>query len=88
MDRSSQPPNPAPEWITVQMWDNLVEVEKLENFRGFQTTFEQTLRDWRKWFMSAEPETEPLPGEWDARLDALQKMIVERCWSTRSSTRG
>merc|ERR1719247_2662319 len=59
LDRSSQPPNPAPEWITQQMWDNLVEVEKLENFRGFQTTFEQTLRDWRKWFMSAEPETQP-----------------------------
>jgi len=82
LDRSSQPPNPAPEWITQQMWDNLVEVEKLENFRGFQTTFEQTLRDWRKWFMSAEPETEPLPGEWDARLDALQKMIVTRCIRT------
>ena len=30
------------------MWDNLVELEKLDNFKGFQTTFEQTLRDWKK----------------------------------------
>jgi dynein heavy chain len=82
LDRSTQPANPAPEWITTQMWDNLVELEKLDNFRGFQTTFEQTLRDWKKWFMSAEPEKEPLPGEWDARLDSLQKLIVTRCVRT------
>jgi len=82
LDRSAMQKNPAPDWVTSAMWDNIQEVEKLENFRGFQTTFEQTLRDWRKWFMSPEPEREPLPGEWDARLDALQKLIVVRCIRT------
>ena len=32
--------------------------------------------------MSAEPEREPLPGEWDARLDPLQKLIIVRCIRT------
>merc|ERR1719487_1031383 len=82
MDRANMPANPAPEWITPMMWDNLVELEKLDNFKGFQTTFEQTLRDWKKWFMSSEPEKEPLPGEWDARLNSLQKLIVVRCIRT------
>ena len=37
---------------------------------------EQTLRDWKKWYSQSEPEKEPLPGEWDARLDPLQKLVV------------
>ena len=32
---------------------------------GGLTTVEQTRRDWKKWVMAAEPEKEPLPGEWD-----------------------
>jgi dynein heavy chain len=65
------------------MWDNIVEMDaQLENFKGFQASFEQTLRDWKKWFMSGEPEKEPIPGEWDARLDMLQKLIVARCIRT------
>jgi dynein heavy chain, axonemal len=50
MDRALQSGNPAPEWITQQSWDCITELENLEAFKGFQRSFEQTLRDWKKWW--------------------------------------
>jgi len=80
LDRSAQAVNPAPEWISQTMWDNITELDsQLEAFKGFQSSLEQTLRDWKKWYSCAEPEKEPLPGEWDGRLDHLEKLIVVRC---------
>jgi dynein heavy chain len=79
LDRSSQSPNPAPDWLSTQMWDNVTELEKIEAFKGFQPSFEQSLRDWRKWYLTGgEPEKEPLPGEWESRLDPLQRLCVIR----------
>jgi len=43
-------------------WDNICELDKLANFHGIVTSFEQYLRDWNVWFTSAEPEITPLPG--------------------------
>lgn len=72
--------NPAPEWISTQVWDNITELDlNVEAFKGFQRSLEQTLRDWKKWYATPDPENEPLPGEWDARLDPLQKLVVVRC---------
>lgn len=80
VDRSSQSANPAPDWISQQCWDNVVELDKnLDSFKGFQSSFEQTLRDWNKWYKCGEPEKEALPGDWDGRLDQMQKLIVVRC---------
>eukprot|EP00392_Amoebophrya_sp_AT5.2_P008786 g8814.t1 len=79
MDRSIQSSNPAPDWITQAMWDNITEADaNVEALRGFQRSLEQTLRDWKKWFSLGEPEKEPLPGEWDAKLGPQQKMLVVR----------
>ncbi|CAE8702622.1 unnamed protein product, partial [Polarella glacialis] len=80
IDRSSQAQNPAPDWINPNMWDCITQCEaQLDCFRGFQSSMEQSLRDWKKWYSSPEPEKEPLPGEWNERLDLLQKLIVVRC---------
>jgi len=80
VDRSTQAANPSPDWISQVCWDNVVEADaKLDNFKGFQSSFEQTLRDWKKWYGAAEPEKEALPGDWDGRLDQMQKLIVVRC---------
>ncbi|CAD7941177.1 unnamed protein product [Amoebophrya sp. A25] len=80
MDRSTQPSNAAPEWITPAMWDNITELDtNVPAFSGFQRSLEQSLREWKKWFSMGEPEIESLPGEWDAKLGPLQKMVVVRC---------
>eukprot|EP00439_Symbiodinium_sp_Y106_P074245 s170_g14.t1 len=79
-DRSGQAANPSPDWINQSMWDNIIEADsKLESFKGFQTSLEQSLRDWKKWYSGAEPERDALPGEWQERLDPLQKLIIVRC---------
>lgn len=36
-------------------------------------------REWRRWFGSPEPERASLPGDWQNRLDALQRLVVIRC---------
>eukprot|EP00397_Hematodinium_sp_SG-2012_P000063 GEMP01000063.1.p1 GENE.GEMP01000063.1~~GEMP01000063.1.p1 ORF type:complete len:2825 (+),score=742.06 GEMP01000063.1:2672-11146(+) len=78
MDHSTQANIPA-EWISQVVWDNITELDGYDSFKGFVQSFEQTLREWEKWYSAAEPEKEPFPGEWDARLDPLEKLIVVRC---------
>ena len=42
LDRSDQPPNPAPDWISELAWDNVVELEQqVPHFIGITTSFEQ-----------------------------------------------
>lgn len=36
-------------------------------------------REWRRWFGSSEPERTALPGDWQTRLEALQRLIIVRC---------
>jgi hypothetical protein len=63
MDKEMQPKNSC-EWLTeAEKWDNICELEKLDNFHGIIQSFDQTGKEWRRWYRSAEPETMPLPGE-------------------------
>lgn len=48
-----------------------------ESSRGCRGDIE--CREWRRWFGSPEPERAALPGDWQNRLDALQRLIVIRC---------
>lgn len=37
-------------------------------------------KEWKRWYLHPEPETQNLPGEWDAKCeDYIKKMIVLRC---------
>ncbi|CAB4033595.1 dynein heavy chain 2, axonemal-like [Paramuricea clavata] len=78
LDREEQIDNPCPGWLTDIAWDNLTELDKLPNFHGIVTSFEQYPRDWNIWFTSAEPETTPLPGEWENACNELQRMLIVR----------
>ena len=40
--------------------------------------YRQSPRDWKKWYLSAAPEQESLPGDWDNKLSELQRMLVVR----------
>lgn len=39
-DKSQQPPNPAPEWVSANTWDNLCLLDKMPAFRGIVPQFE------------------------------------------------
>lgn len=79
VDKEAQPPNPAPEWINAVAWENMAEMDnKLPNLRGIAASFEQNTPEWRKWYMNPEPETTPLPGEWENKCNELQRMVLIR----------
>ena len=62
MDRDNQMDNPCSSWLPDLAWDNVTELDKLTNFHGAITSFEQYTRDWNVWFTSPEPENTSLPG--------------------------
>ena len=62
LDRENQMDNPCVGWLPDASWDNITELDKLTNFHGIITSFEQYPRDWNIWFTSAEPESTALPG--------------------------
>ena len=45
-------------------------------FKGIDTYFIEYNKKFKKIFDSPEAHTEPLPGEWNDKLDSLQKMII------------
>ncbi|XP_048588102.1 dynein axonemal heavy chain 2 isoform X2 [Nematostella vectensis] len=78
LDREGQMDNPCTQWLTDTSWDNVTELDKLPNFHGIVTSFEQYPRDWNQWYTSSEPENTPLPGEWENACNELQRMLVVR----------
>ncbi|KAK2185461.1 hypothetical protein NP493_233g02018 [Ridgeia piscesae] len=78
LDRENQMDNPCASWLLDLSWDNITELEKLANFHGLITSFEQYPRDWHLWYTSPEPEVASLPGEWDNACNELQRMMIVR----------
>ncbi|XP_076145705.1 dynein axonemal heavy chain 2 [Alosa pseudoharengus] len=78
LDKEGQMDNPCTSWLSDSNWDNVTELDKLTNFHGLMASFEQYPRDWNLWFTSAEPESAPLPGEWENSCNELQRMLIVR----------
>ena len=78
LNRDEQRPNPANEWLSGEAWDNITQLDLLPSFSGLASSFEQSARDWRTWYMASKPEDETLPGEWDAKCSELQHMVIVR----------
>ena len=60
------------------LWDSVCELDKLEAFEGFAVSFEEQNELWKAFFMNSSPETLPLPGEWDTKLNEMQRLLVIR----------
>ena len=50
IDSENQMDNPCTGWLTDGAWDNITELDKLTNFHGIITSFEQYPRDWNVWY--------------------------------------
>ncbi len=77
IDRKNQPINPN-DWIEQENWNTICDLEKLANFANIITSFIHNAKEWKKWYMSATPEKEPLPGEWNEKCDSLRKLIITK----------
>ena len=75
LDKEGQMDNPCTAWLPDQAWDNITELDKLTNFHGIMSSFEQFPREWQKWYISAQPESCELPGEWDSQCNELQDRV-------------
>ncbi len=80
MDRSAQKANPDPKWIAPTMWDAVTDLEaKVEGaFQGLAAAVAGNLEAWAAWYYSPTPEKEPLPGDWEGRLDDLARLALVR----------
>jgi len=79
VDKSVQMPNPAPEWILDNAWDNITEMDnRLASMRNISSAFEQNTQDWHKWYKNPTPEEAPLPGEWENKCNELQRLLLIR----------
>jgi len=51
-------------WLSSSNWDNISELNKLPGFLGVEKSFEQFSREWKQWYMSSNPESLKLIGEY------------------------
>ncbi|MCO5578649.1 hypothetical protein L7F22_032493 [Adiantum nelumboides] len=82
MDRSKQPPNPAPEWISESSWDDVTELATAlpTHFEGIVASLQQETGRWGTWLRTSEPENVELPGDWEDKCNELQHLILLRCF--------
>jgi len=78
LNRDNQMSNPDPSWITTQMWDNITEMGNLPNFQGIAGSFTNTNKDWKRYYASEQPETEPLPSDWSSNIKGFSLLVLLR----------
>lgn len=69
-------PNPAPDWITEKMWDDINRLEQLSVFTGFVENFVSNLASWKRYFDFTDPQIETIPSPWAESTNAFEKMVV------------
>ncbi|KAJ1485018.1 dynein heavy chain and region D6 of dynein motor-domain-containing protein, partial [Baffinella frigidus] len=72
-------PNPATDWLVESSWLDISDLAKVKAFRGFDQSFADNVHEWRAYFDSLSCYKDALPGEWNEKLDLLQKLLVLRC---------
>ena len=71
-------PNPAPEWLADKQWGEVCRLGDLPSMEGFRADFAQNARRWRAIYDAVEPHEAPLPGLWEGRVTALQRLCCIR----------
>ncbi|KAF5270064.1 hypothetical protein FQA39_LY08476 [Lamprigera yunnana] len=80
-------PNPAPEWISIKSWNEILALENLAIFHNFADTFQRDINYYKQIFESVEPHNEPLPKVFD-ELNNFQKMFILKALRPDKVTNG
>ncbi|BFI30788.1 dynein axonemal heavy chain [Marchantia polymorpha subsp. ruderalis] len=78
MDKATQIPNPFPNWINEEIWDNLTEITKIPPFENLLDSLKGDQVKWMDWYKNPEPEEIELPGDWEEKCSELQRMMLLR----------
>ena len=76
---SESVPNPAPQWLTAQVWTPLCSLARLPAFVGIAKSVGKDLDHWRAYFDSNDTHSERVPGAWGDKLNRFQALCVLRC---------
>ncbi|KAJ8922597.1 hypothetical protein NQ315_007628 [Exocentrus adspersus] len=69
-------PNPAPNWLSIKAWQEILALDSLPNFQRFVQSFPDYVNHYKKIFESLEPHRMPLPEELEKTMDEFQKIVV------------
>ncbi|KAG2427037.1 hypothetical protein HYH02_014682 [Chlamydomonas schloesseri] len=73
-------PNPSPAWLSDQSWSHLCELEAVaEAFGGLRANLATHNDAWKVVYDSTVPHEQVLPGVFQERLDAFQRLLLMRC---------
>eukprot|EP00743_Colponemidia_sp_Colp-15_P013014 GILK01014977.1.p1 GENE.GILK01014977.1~~GILK01014977.1.p1 ORF type:complete len:804 (-),score=66.06 GILK01014977.1:148-2559(-) len=87
--KSYHNPNPAPEWLNQQSWNEIqCASEVLPAFAGFDESFKSNLQSYRELFDSTEAHRFELPADWAAKVSPLQRLIITRMFRMDKVTHG
>ncbi|NXG19392.1 DYH7 protein, partial [Grallaria varia] len=71
--------NPAPSWLSDKSWDELCRASEIPALERLRRHISENTGEWQKVYDSKEPQSFPLPEEFNNKLTQLQKIIVLRC---------
>ncbi|TNM97969.1 hypothetical protein fugu_014215 [Takifugu bimaculatus] len=72
-------PNPAPEWLSIKSWSEIVRASNLPNLSGLFQHVQDNIAKWKLFYDSGKPHEEILPDEW-SKLEGMDRMVVIRCF--------
>ncbi|XP_029358997.1 dynein heavy chain 1, axonemal [Echeneis naucrates] len=71
--------NPAVNWLSERAWQDILALSALDNFSKLAESFTKYPQGFKRIFDSNQPHREPLPEEWETKLDSFQKLLILRC---------
>ncbi|XP_019911214.2 dynein heavy chain 1, axonemal [Esox lucius] len=80
--------NPAVSWLSDRAWKDILSLSSLPTFCSLAESFPKHVLGFKKIFDSSQPHREPIPGDWNTRLDSFQKLLVLRCLRADCLTQG
>ena len=74
-------PNPFPLWFPDVGWKDIDKLAEMDSFSSLASDIAQNEAEWKEWYDLEAPEAvEELPMGYTDRLDAMEKMLLIRCF--------
>ena len=87
--KSLSAPNPAPEWLNQQSWNEIqCASESLPAFAGFAEHVTASIAEYKALFDNTDAHRYELPAEWQAKATPVQRLVITRMFRMDKVTHG